>query len=207
MDQIDALFYINLAHRTDRRELIESMLSELGVPSEKIIRIEAVYMPENGAHGCIKSHIHALQTFLTNPAFQTGVVLEDDFCFSSLAETVKARFNSLFSSSLDWEIISLAYNPNGAGLSPSPVEGFLKVVRHGTTSGYLLRRSFVPTLLENFQESDRLMMEHGRKHFCCLDVHWNSLQPISKWYAFSPALGFQREGYSDIEKAHVNYKC
>lgn len=205
MEKIDAIFYINLAHRTDRQEAMTAMFETLNIPSEKIIRIDAVRIVENGAHGCIKSHIRALQSFLENPAFQTCIVLEDDFTFST--KYVESRLVSLFSCGLDWDIVSLAYNPRGGKFVDTAHHGFQKVLHHGTTSGYLLRRAFVPKLLENFQECDALMTKHGKQHFTCLDVHWYGLQACSKWFAFAPALGYQCEGYSDIENAHVNYKC
>ena len=207
MDQVDVVYYINLAYRNDRRAVMEEMLTAYNIPSEKVVRIEATYMPENGVHGCVKSHIRSLQAFLENPTFQTALILEDDFCFALTAKELETRIQSLFSSGLDWEAVSLAYNPNGAGFGACSTPGFLKVLHHGTTSGYFIRRAFAPALLANFQESDALMTRHGRTHSTCLDVYWHSLQAKSKWYAFVPALGFQREGYSDIEKKNVNYNC
>ena len=93
MDKLDAIFYINLAHRTDRREQMETMLHDYGFSDEKIVRIDANYKPENGAHGCILSHICALQAFLADPRFQTCLVLEDDFCF---AECILIVINLFF---------------------------------------------------------------------------------------------------------------
>jgi len=42
MDQIDAILYINLEHRTDRREHLEAEFKRMGIPAEKIHRINAI---------------------------------------------------------------------------------------------------------------------------------------------------------------------
>ena len=59
LNLFDRVFYINCRHRTDRKESIESVLKSLDCKNYQ--RIEAVYIPENGALGCAKSHLMALQ--------------------------------------------------------------------------------------------------------------------------------------------------
>ncbi len=58
MDRIDKFIYINLAKREDRRKHIEEELKEYDIPSEKIIRLEAIEH-ERGALGCSMSHLKA----------------------------------------------------------------------------------------------------------------------------------------------------
>jgi glycosyl transferase, family 25 len=198
-----SIFYINLAHRTDRRDHIEKELAKL--PGIAAHRIEAVNVPSNGAYGCIQSHILALKTFLADSSLDICIVFEDDFTFYD-PEPMK-RLNELFTGGLDWEMISLAYNPRGGILKNCDVSGFKKVIRVGTTSGYIVRREFAAKLLENYEEVKNIMETRGRCHESCLDVHWQVLQPISKWFAFEPRMGYQCESHSDIEVRVTNYKC
>jgi GR25 family glycosyltransferase involved in LPS biosynthesis len=197
-----SIFYINLANRYDRRDHIEKELEKVSKIRHQ--RIEAVHVPTNGAYGCILSHILALQTFLANELLDTCIILEDDFTFFDADPYV--RLHNLFTSDFDWDIVSLAYNPSGI-VEPCNMVGFKKVIRIGTTSGYIVRRRFAEKLLQNFQEAKVLMETRGRCYESCLDVHWKVLQPISKWFAFEPRLGFQCESHSDIEGKVVNYKC
>jgi glycosyl transferase family 25 len=206
MDAIDKILYINLAHREDRRKGLLAEFEKAGVSLSKVERLEAVYKPENGAYGCILSHILALETFLSDPAIQTCLILEDDFRFYS-PEHLESRLAVLRSTDLTWDVISFAYNPRGGVFRPAMHAGLMKVVKHGTTSGYLVHRRFAPILLANYKECKALMEKHGKQHISCLDVHWIRLQEPNAWYAFSPALGHQEDGYSDIERAHVVYNC
>ncbi len=206
MDRVDKILYINLLHRTDRKAGILGEFEKAGVPLDKVERIDAVYKPANGAYGCILSHILALTTFLADPTLQTVLILEDDFRFYA-PETVRERLSVLADPAFDWDVLSFAYNPRGADLKPTERAGIVKVHKHGTTSGYLVHRRFAETLLANYKECAHLMETHGRHHFSCLDVHWIRLQAPNAWYAFAPALGFQEEGYSDVERSHVAYNC
>ena len=206
MDRIDKILYINLAHRIDRRNGILAEFEKAGIHSTKVERMEAVYKPENGAYGCILSHISALETFLADPTLQTVLILEDDYRFYA-PETVADRLTILEDPTFVWDVLSFAYNPRGADLKSTERPGIVKVHKHGTTSGYLVHRRFASTLLSNYKECATLMETHGKHHFSCLDVHWIRLQAPNAWYAFSPALGFQEDGYSDIERSHVAYNC
>jgi GR25 family glycosyltransferase involved in LPS biosynthesis len=207
MDSIDKILYINLEHRVDRKVGILAEFEKVGAPLEKVARIDAVRKPENGAYGCILSHIVALETFLADPTLQTALILEDDFRFHGAGTAIAGRLAILGDTEFVWDVLSFAYNPRGADLKPTGRPGIVKVHKHGTTSGYLVHRRFANTLLANYKECATLMETHGKHHFSCLDVHWIRLQAPNAWYALSPALGFQEDGYSDIERSHVSYNC
>ena len=65
LSDIKHAFYINLDHRTDRKEHVEKELNIIGVNAS---RFEAIKM-ENGAIGCSMSHLKILQTALKNAGF------------------------------------------------------------------------------------------------------------------------------------------
>ena len=56
LNRVDAVIYINLDHRKDRKKQIESELKRMGVKKTKIIRFPAVYEKYNGHLGCKKSY-------------------------------------------------------------------------------------------------------------------------------------------------------
>ena len=197
------VYYINLDHRTDRRKHIEEQLARMNMPAT---RISAIYEPTRGCVGCAKSHVLALTKFLESRATY-GIILEDDFTFHD-PEQAKNQFRQLFQSSIEWDLVMLAGNIAKYDNGPEP---FLRRILDGqTTSGYIVKRSFAKTLLRNFKECV-FLLEHSfqlfgrKKHEYCLDIYWKLLQPHSKWYMFEPAMGYQVESYSDIERAVVKY--
>lgn len=44
------------------------------------------------------------------------------------------------------------------------------------------------------------MVKNGTKYENAIDIYWKKLMPIGKWYTIYPAVGYQYENYSDIEK-------
>ena len=59
-------FYINLEHRTDRKEHVLNQLTNLGLPN--VERFNAIKM-ENGAIGCSMSHLKILKNAYENMEF------------------------------------------------------------------------------------------------------------------------------------------
>lgn len=199
---INKVYFINLNHRLDRKEHIEKLLtdSDLIDISE---RVDAIYNKSLPHAGCVLSHILTIEKFI-----ETGeeycLILEDDFTANNVS-TLKSDIQKLFSDGVDFDMIQLA--GNHIQLNDCEYPYLKKVIDSQTTSGYIINRVFATTLLDNFKDSYRLISEFGRQHNYCLDIYWKKLQPVSKWYCFSPALGYQMDGYSDIEKSYFSYKC
>jgi GR25 family glycosyltransferase involved in LPS biosynthesis len=78
MDCVDCIYYINLAHRKDRNDHMQTWLRETGVPESKIQRIDAVHRPDKGYIGCTESHIKALETFIQSD-HNVCCIYEDDY--------------------------------------------------------------------------------------------------------------------------------
>jgi hypothetical protein len=64
-----------------------------------------------------------------------------------------------------------------------------------SSSAYLVKRKYIPTLINNIKESIELHKP--------LDVHWNILQEKDTWILYR--IGYQYASYSDIECKTVNY--
>jgi len=205
MTDIDAILYINLAHRVDRKEHVLHEINKLGKDVSYIHRIDAVKR-DPGALGCSLSHIKALQYALDHPEWKLVLILEDDFTFRSnqTDEIIKAIDELCHYSEFD--VCQLSYNLNGT-FQDTTVPHIKKIMRAQTASSYLITRAYLPILLQNAIESSTDMQLHGKRHENCWDIHWNLLQPRGNWYCPFPALGHQYDNYSDIEHYHASYGC
>ena len=178
MDKIDVVFYINLAHRTDRRAHIEAQLRSALVPQEKIIRIDAI-KAKPGAQGCTLSHIKTLTAFLNNLSWKTAMVLEDDFTFNS--GDINARLAEFTTNFSNWDVLTLAYNPKGLSILDTHVNNVKKVLTTQTTSGYIITRQFASKLRENWRLCSELNAKEGLHPYTCCDNTWRILQPAASW--------------------------
>lgn len=200
---VDKIYYINLDHRTDRNEHILKLLNEIGIDLSIVKRISAIFNPNNGALGCSLSHIKVLEEFISSK-YETCLIIEDDLDIYN-PSNFKDDINKIFINNIDFDIIQISANILKS--SDSNYDFLCKIEDSQTTSGYIVNRKFANTLLENFKESANSMVTYNKQHNNCLDIYWKKLQPISKWFCFNPKLGFQLDGYSDIEKRNTNYGC
>jgi GR25 family glycosyltransferase involved in LPS biosynthesis len=206
MNQINAIFYINLESRPDRRDHFLKEIQHLTTDLSKVHRIDAVYH-KHGALGCTQSHIKALETFLANPEWKTCLIFEDDFTFRNQDPiTNQQSLNTLFDKFPALDCACLAFNPIRVSYKETELESIKKVISTQTASGYCITRTFAPILLTTWKEGYAQMAYRGGDEYCC-DQYWKRLQPQNNWYLFVPALGYQYANFSDIEKKPVNYNC
>ncbi len=76
-----------------------------------------------------------------------------------------------------------------------------------TTSGYFVRREFIGELLACFADAAAVMERDGWSADQCCDMRWQELQHDSEWYVAYPPLGYQMDGWSDVEGKEVSYGC
>jgi len=205
MEQIDAILYINLAHRTDRKEHVIHEIHKICADDSKIHRIDAI-LTEPGALGCGLSHIKALEYAMAHPEWKTILILEDDFTFHGEdTASLSTALHTLLTFP-KMEIGLLSYNHSVLRYEDTS-SSIKRVLYSQTTSSYCIRSSYVPTLLQNMRESTMDMIIRGKTHENCVDIYWTSLQPRGHWYALFPAIGYQYDNYSDIEKRVTQYGC
>uniref|UniRef100_A0A6C0K3C0 Glycosyl transferase family 25 domain-containing protein n=1 Tax=viral metagenome TaxID=1070528 RepID=A0A6C0K3C0_9ZZZZ len=207
MNQIDAILYINLASRPDRRDHFLSEIQHLTADLSKVHRINAVHHTK-GALGCTQSHIKALETFLANPSWKTCLIFEDDFTFRNQDVSANQQaLATLFREFPALDCACLAYNPIRVTYKETQIESIKKAISTQTASGYCITRTFAPVLLENLRESFIALSKFGDPDTNMNDQYWKRLQPQNNWYLFVPALGYQYANFSDIEKKLVHYNC
>lgn len=204
---IDAILYINLEHRKDRLEHIKKEISKINPTLSKAQRINAV-KHDIGALGCTLSHIKALQLFISNPSWNTCMILEDDFTFIS-DEPLEIHNNLIyfFDSVKDFDILLLGTGVKDYKDETTEYPLIKKVLSSQTSSGYIITRKYIFTLLANFLKSSNLIKKDELKEEYCLDQYWKNLMPYGKWYTFENRFAFQYNNYSDIEKRITDYKC
>jgi len=207
MDLIDAILYINLEHRVDRDKHIRQEINKLCKDLSKIHRIDALYK-NPGELGCGLSHIKALEYAFEHSNWKHILILEDDFTFkSSNTNEINNDIELLFKTHIDINVGLLSSNLKLAELLDTKHFRIKKVISSQTTSSYIIKREYIPKLLDNFKAAITDMMENGVKHENCIDQHWKHLQPNDNWYILYPPIGYQYDNYSDIEQRFVAYKC
>lgn len=199
------VYYINLAHRTDREQqlLQDPNREKTGWEYE---RIDAT-LDSNGALGCGKSHIKALDRFVndvdnTDPY---SIIMEDDFMFTLPGNEVNCAVEKAVSHNPN--VVCLAYRLIGPASSSPLTNGLLEINRCFTTSCYVVRREYVKTLRECFRNAVMGLSSGLPNCVSAIDVAWCKLQgPGRGFLGISPKGGCQRPGYSDIEKRYCDYR-
>lgn len=199
---IDKIFYINLDRRTDRNKHILDMFNECNISSDMYERFSAIE-EVNGAMGCTKSHINILQ-IAKERNYNYILVIEDDLIINDKTNFIN-NVNKIFEDNINFDVIQISGNVLRCTKSDY---GYLsKLIDSQTTSGYIVNCKYIDKLIENYTESLNSMILEGKKHENCIDIHWKILQKTDNWYIFNPKLGYQMDGYSDIEKRITKYGC
>ena len=205
MDSIDAILYINLEHRADRNCHILHEIHKICSDDSKIHRIDAIRRTP-GAMGCGLSHIKTLEEAWSHSEWNTVLILEDDFTFhSDSKDEIQDRIHTL--NTYNFDVGLLSYNHRRIQYNHTENDMIKKVLYSQTTSSYLIRRHYIPSLIQNMKEAIYDMERNGRTDQNCIDIYWTNLQPIGNWYALFPAIGYQYDNYSDIEHCITNYGC
>ena len=196
------IYYINLDSRKDRNEHLLSEIKKLNFSNKNIIRVPAIYN-KIGAIGCSQSHIKALKMALEDDNNFATLILEDDFTFRSNSDDPALIIKKILKSDIEWNVILFAIN----GYSSSTQYDFInKVDDSQTTSGYLIKKEYIPTLLSLWEEVNNKVKdkEVPLMHEEHCDISWKKLQN-DNWYVTKPVLGFQYPSYSNIAKVPVAY--
>lgn len=196
---VENTVYINLAHREDRRHQVIGELAKLDIQGTRFNAVKTA----NGAIGCTISHLKCLeQAAAANWPYV--FVCEDDILFLN-PELVKANVDQFCAAMGDnWDVLILG----GNAVPPyQPVGNFaVRVVNCQTTTGYIVRRSFYKTLIDNISEGlNQFMRNPENKREFAIDIYWKRLQAGHRWYMIVPPTVVQREGFSDVESRDTNY--
>jgi len=205
-----SVYYINLAHRTDRRLEIEG---ELRAVFENLERVEAVNGATlgnidatiSGSLGCSLSHLEALRRGKASGA-ELIFIFEDDFCWEIPILEVKEKLERL--AKTDFNVIALSYHLPAVKISAVAHGDLGLACEIQTTAGYVVRRDFLDNLVGNLHDGIKHLLATGDKGRFSCDQHWKALQSAcgeTKFFASIPRLGAQRHGQSDITNREEAY--
>jgi len=192
------IFYINLEKRTDRKLHVEEQLNTIGLEG---IRFNAVEM-ENGAVGCSLSHLKCLEMAKKNE-WDEVMIVEDDITFLDPSLFKKTIYN-FFGRHKEWDVLLLGGNniPPHQNID----DCCIKISHCQTTTGYIVKKHYYSTLIENIKTGLNHLLREPTKHFYyAIDKYWLKLQKKDNWYLLIPLSVVQQPGYSDIEKKNTNY--
>jgi glycosyl transferase family 25 len=189
---VDKVIYINLEHRIDRKEQIESELQKY-FPIEKIQRFNAI-KHQHGGIGCTQSHIAVLEIAIQNN-WSNYLVIEDDAMWSNFQKGY----------SLLEQLIQKPHDVITLGVAHATYTPELKLLSGQTATAYIVQQHYYETLLQNFKEGLQAFLSTGHYGVYAIDQYWKRLQQKDNWYCVIPSLIIQRPSYSDIERRHVNY--
>jgi glycosyl transferase family 25 len=198
---IKNIFYINLEHRTDRKEHIESQLKSVGLTQFE--RFNAVKLA-NGRIGCSMSHLRCLQT-AKDRNYEHLLICEDDTTFLNPALFIN-QINTFLKKNHKWDVLLLS----GNNIPPyQPIdETCIRVSHCQTTTCYLVNGHYIDTLIHNYKEGiQHLMREQANHRQYAIDMYWLQLQKRDLWLLLVPLTIIQREDYSDIEQCRTNYSA
>ena len=220
INQLDAIIYINLENRSDRKDLLMKELAALDTNMSKVHKVSGIYMPKNGHKGCIQSHILALNMIkLNQPRWNRVLILEDD---AELTEA-PARFNETLAKVLEkldtidpeWNVLMLAtawkvihpadaperqtleiYNPQ---VEHTPLA--LQRLKSATTaSAYIVKASYVDEILKLFDKCNGNLkpdkLNEDNYEPWALDQQWRILQERDRWYCLDKDMVKQRAIWS-----------
>jgi len=203
-------FIISLKNRLDRREQVELQLDKIDLNRELVRFQEAKFTPRNGAIGCALSHAYALSRFMFESNSDYGLFFEDDFEVLK-PETFQQILSECLTTFHDWDVLMLASNV-AVPVSSAAHQNVFRVIHAQTASGYLVKRTYAPTLIKAFYEASEYMSRNYFRldtktlnYFYAIDMIWKPLQHEGRYYAFLPQLVRQRESFSDIENKQVAY--
>ena len=206
---IDGIIYINLAHRHDRKAHILSELEKISTVAPHVHRIDAILEPLCGHLGCGKSHVKALEHAIQQN-WSSVLIVEDDLTLTGEPTGMCKMLTDVFD--LSWDVVLLGLGHHRIEATPYP---FLKrVLASSCTHGYLVRRHYYSTLLENFRTAVTKMTAEFQAHtntcirdqtpvtklnYCsAIDQEWSRLQACDTFYVFTPQIGVQEPClYSD----------
>ena len=200
-NEIDHIFYINLEHRTDRKQEIEKELSNFGLTYERFPAIPHII----GGVGCGTSHMETIK-LAKKRGYKNVLIFEDDFEFIVSKKVFEENIEKLFSENINFDVCFLAYNL----FESSIIEGtpFLrKVLSSQTASAYIVNSNFYDDLIDLYSYSVNMFERHDQHWIYSIDQSWKQIQPLTNWVCFEERLGKQRASMSDNTCVFTDYGC
>jgi hypothetical protein len=206
---LDAIRYINLDARTDRRVQVEHEIQRLldvyqspphSVPPH-VARLPGI---PTGGVGCCRCHLQATRA-VVDGGYRNLLVLEDDFAWTEPPAVALDRMQDFLAAFGDtYGICQIAHTPLALiSAEPTSAPGVTRVHRSCYGGGYLISRLGAEALIPIYERAFGDHAGHApgweARHWEYMyDVVWNEIKAEIPCYAIEPRLGRQRAGKSDL---------
>jgi hypothetical protein len=186
---IDHVLFINLKHRSDKREYILNECKRIGITLEKMTRIDAIYTPDIGMLGSSLSHCKALEVALSHPEWTWTLIIEDNVKFK---DSPWLEINYVLKNA-NPDVLMLARGACQVETPAHPSSTNLhKVILSCGAFAYVINRNYIPKLLKNIRESIEAFTKPGGNIYDNPhDVYWYSIQKTDSWYTFNSSVAWQ----------------
>lgn len=187
-------YYINLDHRTDRRE---RMIKEFHGSPLNLRRMPAVLSKVHGGIGCAKSHIKVLEEAM-RLNLPHVLVLEDDVAFKERVDWSKVLSTlNCIDGNEDWDVIFLGgvigkYVPRGPRYS--------KICSSHGAYAYLVNGKYLNRLIGILKASLNSLISNLDYKKNAFDQRWKVLQKKDNWLGVWPLPIKHNVGFSDIDQ-------
>ena len=190
--------YINLDHRTDRREQVKKEFSKIGA---KNIKRFSAHKHKRGSIGCAMSHLDILRSNLPSLG-RVLMVCEDDLEFLVDRARLDKLIESFYRDSR-MDVLCLAYNRRN-GISVD--EDFLISSNSRTTACYIAKPHALHAIEACALKSIKMLEDNIPDKSAAIDVVWREAQRKHIFALAKPRAARQYSSYSDIEGRIVDYK-
>ena len=189
------VFYINLDHRTDRRQAIENELEQ--VQLTPYIRFPAI-KHKIGLVGCGFSHIECLKQGLQSGADHI-LVFEDDFYFTMDRNQLHQVLQQVIQTNYNVFMLGYCVTDKKVNVQPTNHPLLKRITNACCAHGYIVNKRYATTLLRNLEEAVVQLQKTKDEPKYANDQYWKLLQDQDIWLCTEKPCGLQREGFSDIE--------
>ena len=225
INRLDAIIYINLENRSDRKDFLMKDLEKLNTNMSKVHKVSGVFIPKNGHKGCIQSHILALNMIKLNK-WKRVLILEDDAELDMHPEVVNDLLNktmdTLDTNYSNWNVIMLGTANkvlddkfNSIPITVATQDGatqenlnIQKLKTATTSSAYIIKDTYVDNILELFNTCNDNMqhkkLSGDNYEIWALDQKWAELQIKDNWFVLDKDPIKQRAVWSTImQESHA----
>jgi len=215
--KIDKIFIINLENRTDRKAQSLGEMMKQGIPEDeyeffkanrpsledvfswnsnycgyvqKDVRVSKFDGYRIGCLGCLCSHAEVCKLALSR-GYKNVLILEDDVEFTDSIDKLSRYSNQIND---DYDMLYLS--GSNIGTQEMVSSNVKRVVGTYTTGSYCIKENVMKYLVDNIISYDKE-----------IDVFYaKDVQPKFKCFCIHPHIVKQKDGYSDIQQRHVQYK-
>jgi glycosyl transferase family 25 len=197
-DYFKKIYCINLDKRVDRWELAEPHLKQLNLDVERVSGYDGSalgleFPPEikEGAVGCSLSHLFTIKLAKQNN-LENFLLLEDDVVFDD--DVNQKFFDILPQVPDDWDMLYLGGQHFHGMDMPQVSENVYKCVYTLAAQSVGIKNTVYDYFIDKLMNISKIN-----------DLHYAESHKEINAYVIIPHLSWQRNTYSDIERAFVDY--